>query len=235
MPKLGEALRAMVSDKEEALEVKGRPESVLMNPTRQRIFETICHSPASRLRTIARRLEMNATVVQFHLRKMKSHAYIDTFTRGKVIVYYPSDLHPTEQDLVLLSLIADETGRELVKLVVVRPGLTPREMSLETDHCFGSVRRLLLDMESNGLVAIVIDGRHSRVFPGDGLVKLERRSHQLLRAMRSRLMRRLARDRLSPVVEMDERREGMIILKVGRRTHRLRIPSESLMPWTVLR
>jgi len=235
MPKLGEALRAIVSDKEDALEIKGRPESVLMNPTRQRIFENICQYPASRLRPIARRLGMNATVVQFHLRKMKLYDYVSLFSGVEAVSYYPTDLRPAEQDLVLLSILADEVGREIIKLIVEKPGLTPAELAQNAHHSVGATWRILAKMESRGLAAIIIDGRHSRVFPGDGLVRLERRTHQLLRGMKSRLMRRLARDKLSPVVEMDGRRESTIVLNIGGKSHKMKIPTESLMPWMTSR
>ena len=231
MPRLGEALRAVVSDKEEALEIKGRPESVLMSPTRQRIFEQICHYPASRLKTISKKLGMNATVVQFHLRKMRQHQYASSSQIDGNTVYYPFDLRPTDYDVASLSVLADDTGRELLKLVVETPGLTASELALKTKKSTVGIRKYLLEMESLGLVALIIDGRRNRVFPGEGLPRVEKRSRHLLRGLKSRLMRRLARDRLSPSIEMDERRESIIILKVGGRSHRLKLPAESLLPW----
>lgn len=231
MPRLGEALRAVVSDKEEPLEIKGRPESVLMSPTRQKIFEHICHFPASRLRAIAKKLNMNTTVVHFHLRKMKQHQYATTFQVNGKKVYFPFDLRPTEEDLVSLCILADDAGRELLKNVVDAPGLTASELASKTHRSAAGTRKIILEMESQSLVALIVDGRRNRIFPGDGLPRMERRSRQLLRGLKSRLMRRLARDRLSPTIEMDERRESIIILKVGGRSYRLKIPAETLLPW----
>ncbi len=235
MPRLGEALRAIVGEGEEPLEVKGRPEGILMSPTRQRIFEHLCHYPASRLRPMARKLEMNATVVQFHLRKMTAHQYLAAIDVEGSATYYPMDLRATREDMEALAFLADDSGREVLKRIVEKPGLTPAELAPEIGRSAAATRKLLKAMESKGLVAIIIDGRHNRAFPGDGLAKLEKRSRQLLRGMRTRLMRRLARDRLSPEMEMDARRENTILLRVGGKIYRLHLPSDTLMPWLSMR
>jgi len=235
MPKLGEALKAMVGEGEEALQVKGRPESILMSATRQRIFEHLCHYPASRLRPIARGLGMNVTVVQFHLRKMVQHQYLAVGEVAGSSVYYPTDLRPTEEDIHILAMLAEESRREILKMVVEKPGLTPAELAPEIGRSVAAVRKLTLQMESRGLLAVIVDGRHNRLFPGEGLPKLEKKTRQLLRGMKSRLMRRLARDRLSPEVELDARREYVIILNVGGKHYRLSLPSDTLMPWLPLR
>jgi hypothetical protein len=235
MPRLGEALKAMVGEGEEALQVKGRPESILMSPTRQRIFEHLCHYPASRLRPIARSLEMNATGVQFHLRKMTQHQYLTTGDVGGSSVYLPSDLRPADEDIPVLAMLAEESGREMLKTIVEKPGMTSAELAPEIGRSVAAVRKLSLRMESRDLVAVIVDGRHNRLFPGEGLPKLERRTRQMLRGMKSRLMRRLARDRLNPEVELDARRENTIMLRVGGKHYRIRLPSDTLMPWLSLR
>jgi DNA-binding MarR family transcriptional regulator len=235
MPRLGEALKAMVGEGEDALDAKGRPESVLMNPTRQRIFEHLCHYPASRLRQIARRLGMNATVVQFHLRKMIGHQYLAVKDIDGSNVYFPSDLRLSGEDMAALAGLADDAGRGALRRIVEKPGLTPAELALEIGRSVAATRKLMLSMESQGLVAVIMDGRHTRLFPGEALPILERRTRRLLRGMKSRLMNRLARDRLSPEVELDARRENIIILKIGGKRYRLTIPSESLMPWAISR
>ena len=220
---------------EEALEVKGRPESVLMSPTRQRIFEHLCQYPCSRLRHVARRLDMNATVVQFHLRKMMMHQYLVVRSVRGSAVYCPADLRPSDEEFQTLATLADDTSRSVLRLAVEKPGLTPAEIAPEVGRSVAATRKLLAEMESQGLIAVVVDGRHHRTFPGEALPKLERRTRQLVRGMKSRLMRRLARDRLRPEVEMDARRESSITLHVGGKSYRLRLPSESLMPWLSLR
>lgn len=235
MPKLGEALKAMVGEGEEPIQVKGRPESILMNPTRQRIFEYLCYRPASRLRPTARGLGMNATVVQFHLRKMMQHGYLAAAEVDGIHIYYPSDLRPAEDDIPILAMLAEDSRREILKMIVDKPGLTPAEIAPEIGRSVAAVRQLALQMEAQGLVAVIVDGRHNRLFPGEGLPKLERKTRQMLRGMKSRLMRRLARDRLSPEVELDARRENIIMLRVGGKRYRLRLPSDTLMPWLSLR
>lgn len=231
MPRLGEALKAIVGGGEEAIEVKGRPESILMNPTRQRIFEHLCNHPASRLRPMARKLGMSATVVQFHIRKMLQHQYVAARDVAGTAAYLPSDLRPSDDDIVPMAFLADDTGRSLLKLTVEKPGMTPAELAPETGRSEAATRGMLDRMEKHGLIAIVVDGRHKRVFPGEGLLKLDRRTRILLRGMKGRLMKRLARDHLSPEIEMDARREGTITLHFGGKSYRLRLPSESLMPW----
>ncbi len=231
MPKLGEALKAVVREGEDAFEVKGRPESVLMNPTRQKIFEFICHHPGTRLRPMARKLGMSATVVQFHLRKMDFHQYLITKNIVGNIVYYPSDLRPSDEDLIALAFLADEPSREILRLAVEKPGLRPSEIAPEIGRSVAATRKLILAMESSELIAIIIDGKHGRIFPGDALPKLERRTRKLLRGMKGRLMRRLAKDRLRPEIGMDARRESTIIIRVGEKNYHLRLPSETLMPW----
>ncbi len=231
MPKLGEALKAVVKEDEDTLEVKGRPESVLMNPTRQKIFEFLCHQPATRLRPMARKLDMSATVLQFHLRKMTTYEYVATVKTESGTLYYPTDLRPTDDDISTLAILADDFGREMLKRVVEKQGLTPAELAHEIGRSIVVTRKMVASMETQGLLAVIMDGRHNRLFPGDKLSKLEKRTRQLLRGMKSRLIRRFSRDRLRPEVEMDSRRESTIILHVGNRKYRIRLPSDTLLPW----
>jgi len=231
MPRLGEALKAIVGEGEETVGVKGRPESILMNPTRQIIFEHLCHRPASRLRPISRKLGISATVVQFHLRKMLQHQYVSAKEVDGSAAYYPSDLKASLEDVAAMALLADDDARSALKLAVEKPGLTSAELAPEIGRSVVAVRGILKSLEEQGLVAIVIDGRHNRVFPGDGLLRLDKRTRQLLRGMKGRLMKRLARDHLNPQIEMDARREGTISLHFGGKINRLRLPSEGLVPW----
>jgi len=231
MPRLGEALKAIVGEGEEAIGVRGRPESMLMNPTRQRIFEHLCHWPASRLRPMSRKLGVSATVVQFHLRKMMQHQYVSAKEVDGSAVYYPADLKASEEDVTAMALLANDDARSVLRLAVEKPGLTSAEIAPEVGRGVAAIRSILKSLEEPGLVAIVIDGRHNRVFPGDGLFKLDKRTRQLLRGMKGRLTKRLARDHLNPQIEMDARREGTISLHFGGKTHRLRLPSEGLVPW----
>jgi len=231
MPRLGEALKAIVGEGEETIGVRGRPESILMNPTRQRIFEHLCHWPASRLRPMSRKLGISATVVQFHLRKMMQHQYVSAKEVDGSAVYYPSDLRASEEDVTAMAFLASDNARSVLMLAVEKPGLTSSELAPEIVRGVAAVRGILKSLEKQGLVAIVIDGRHNRVFPGDGLLRLDKRTRQLLRGMKGRLIKRLARDHLNPQIEMDARREGTINLHFGGKTHRLRLPSEGLVPW----
>jgi len=235
MQKLGEALKKVVGEGEETLEVKGRPESVLMNPTRQKIFELLCFFPASRLRPLARKLDMSPTVVQFHLRKMTVHEYLKTMKTGGGTVYYPTDLRLNNDDIAILTILADDFGREILKRIVEKQGMTPAELAHEIGRSVGITRKMVISMENHDLLAIIMDGRHNRLFPGEGLSKLEKRIRQLLRGLKSRLIRRCSRDRLRPEVEMDSRRESTIILHVGSKKYRLRLPSDTLMPWLMHR
>jgi len=225
---LGEALRAVVTQEAEAPPVHSAGESVLMSPPRQRVFEYLCSRPCSTPAQIARALGLSAPTVQWHLVKLRRAEYLLELGAGRSRLFFPAGLPLDARDLSVLSTLHGLGGWPILAATLARPGLTLRQLADATGLGLGAARVQTRRLSGSGLLVVVVDGRYRRFYPGPEVSRLDRESRRKLRAFRTTLLRRLERDRLGPTTRLSRGREAELELHVGDRTHRLRLPADSL-------
>jgi DNA-binding transcriptional ArsR family regulator len=193
---LGSALRSMMSGPPPTMEARtGRKaeESVLMNPTRLRLFQTLCNRPCSHVRSLSRAMMVSAPSVLWHLRKLSENGLVRSGRTGNRTIYYPTEMLE-EQDLPLLGMLSDERCSGAVRCASERPGISQSELS-SASRCDG---RMLARLARAGLLEVVRDGRHRRFYPG---LTLQRRRDALdkrTKRFRSHVLDVMTRDGLKP-------------------------------------
>jgi len=193
---LGSALRRMMGEPAPAIEERtGRKaeESVLMNHTRLRVFQTLCNRPCSHLRSLSRVMHVSAPSVLWHLRKLSEKGLIRSGRAGNRTIYYPAEMLE-EQDIPLLGMLSDERCSGAVRCASERPGISQSELSAAS-RCDG---RMLARLARAGLLEVLRDGRHRRYYPGGTLQRRRDVLDKRTKRFRSHVLDLMSRDGLKP-------------------------------------
>ena len=138
-------------------------ESVFMNRNRRKIFEYLCRKPCAHLRQIARDIGLSAPSAKWHLGRIKQRGFIYSAEIGGHLVFYPRRLILRES-LKFFSYLSREKTGDLLKLIILKPGITQRELADELGRNPQSVSKLLGKIKSENLVHYIKDGREKKNF-----------------------------------------------------------------------
>ena len=216
---LGFALRRMLG----SAPVAGRKlspggETVLMNETRLRIFQSLCNRPGSHVRGLSREVGVAPPSVLWHLGKLVGCGAVRKGVSGNRAVYYPSGmLEPG--DLELLAFVGDPARFPAVRLAMERPGIRQFELTNDT----GVNSHALTALVARGALVRVRDGRHRRYYPAPVLAQKKELYERRARRFRQLLLAILAREGLSPEEERYDRTFLDVRLTVGTRVEILRL------------
>ncbi len=230
MPKkMGEALREVVGEGvSERREEKKRPESVLMNPNRQKIFQFLCNFPCSHQKRIANRLGLSDPTVRWHLQKLVRSGYVDRrMVKGKA-VYYPAEMIANDGTIETFFWMGNRDNSLLFLTILTHQGSTIDELSERLERGRSTIRSNLSNLEKLGLIVPLVDGRFKRYFPTDAVMAIDSKNKKRLRQFKKFLMRKLESDRLNPEVHISRSREAEIQIKIGKTRTYLMIPPEPL-------
>ncbi|MFQ6127594.1 MAG: winged helix-turn-helix transcriptional regulator [Thermoplasmata archaeon] len=172
-------------------------ESVLMSPIRQNLFMFLCKHPGSTLKSISAKNDISQSTAAWHLRQLEEASYVTQKKVRNRVIYLPMGLiDPTYSEL--LGLLNNETAKELFLLILMRPGLSQRELAKTLDLSDQSVQRLVGRMEDYDLISRLTDGKFVRYFSSDGLKKAKDRNYRREREFRKDILRKLKSDGLKP-------------------------------------
>ncbi|MFQ6106511.1 MAG: winged helix-turn-helix transcriptional regulator [Thermoplasmata archaeon] len=194
---IGKAFERVLQGEDE--EERAGLESVLMSPIRQNLFTYLCKHPGSTLKAIASRNNISQSTGAWHLRQLEGAGYITQKRVRNRLVYFPTGLIDPE-DSDLLELLNNEAAKELLLLILTKPGLSQRELAKTLGLSDQSVQRLVRRMEDAGLISRMTDGRFVRYFPSDGLKRAKDRNYRREKEFRRDVLRKMEVDGLSPKV-----------------------------------
>lgn len=210
---VGKALEEVLSGEED--EERAGLESVLMSPIRQNLFVFLCKYPGSRLRRISSGNCISQSTASWHLRRLEEASYVTRRRIHNRSIFFPTGLVDIE-DSELLELLNRETAKDLLLLVLTRPGLSQRELANTLGVSDQSVQRLVRQMEQHNLISRVTDGRFVRFFVSDGLKKAKDRNYEREREFRRDVLRKLENDGLEPRIIRQSSSEFMVEIQRSR-------------------
>lgn len=227
--KMGEALKEVVGEGlSEREEERKRPESVLMNRNRQKIFQFLCNFPCSHQKRIAGRLGLSDPTVRWHLQKLVRSGYLDSRTVKGKSVYYPAEMIANDGAIETFFWMGNRDNSLLFLAILEHRGLTIEDLSERLKKGRSMIRSGLVNLEKLGLIVPITDGRFKRYFPTDAVATIDSRNKKRLRQFKKFLMRKLESDRLNPEIHMSSSREAEIQIKIGKTRTFLMIPPEPL-------
>jgi len=168
-------------------------ESLLLNPTRLRIFQAVYNLPCSSVRQLSRTVGVAPPSVRWHLSKLAGGGLVaSTGPASRRLYHVRGGLD--EEDVEVLSFIGREDRRAAVRALCQEPGLTQLQL-VRASGCNGHTIRALA---ARGIIESVKDGRHRRYFPGALLARRTQLHEDRARRSRQLLLSTLAREGLHP-------------------------------------
>jgi predicted transcriptional regulator len=164
--KIGDALKRAIAQERAVGDVersrKGE-ESLLLNPTRLEIFQFLCKNPCSKLRAVAKALELAVPTVDWHLRKMTEKGLITAKTVGKYKIFYPAEMIDRE-DVELLAILSGDKAKLICTAVANNPGITQGKLGKMVGMYQQEVGWYTSQLTEKGVFSCVKDGRFKHYF-----------------------------------------------------------------------
>ena len=226
MRKLGEALKAVVSEAYDA-ETSAAPRGALMNANRRRVFEHVAWHPCCTVADVTRALRLSGATAAWHLHKLVEAEYVNEVRVGRVGRYLASGLGLDPEEVAVLAALAHAISGQAFAIALTTPGLTAEELAGRLGR--KSARRPLRALVAASLVVPVVDGRYRRYYPGPAVSTLEKNAGRRMRDFRRRLLRRLEGDRLAPQVRTAPGDVLEVDVVFGDERATMRLPMGSLL------
>ncbi len=213
--KIGDALKRAIAQERAVGDVersrKGE-ESLLLNPTRLDIFQYLCKNPCSRLRGIAKALELAVPTAEWHLRKMTEKGLVTAKNVGKYKIYYPADMID-RKDVELLALLSGDKAGLICSVVASDPGITQGKLGKKVGMYQQEVGWYTSQLTEKGVLSRVRDGRFKRYYISetlDGVLHSDRKRRNLFKKT---LLKALMSDGADP--EIIRGRGDVLVIQIG--------------------
>lgn len=186
------------------VEVKRGESSLLMNPSRRRIFEFICNFPCSHLRALSRAIGFSTQTVKWHLMKLIEGGFISESSDGRKKIYLPLEnvIEPGEYHLFCLLNI--DSVRRIYLAIEKQPMKTQRELCKSLGTYQQILSRGLLSLENGGIIAYEKIGREKAYISTGKIRELEEAYDIRSKTFEKALIDALQADSLNPTIESSE-------------------------------
>ena len=127
--------------------------------TRRRIYEYVVANPGTHLRAIKDELDMPMGQLEYHLHYLEQRDILDAKEDRYYKRFFPHDMSATDRRV--LSAIRQEKPRQIVLLVIQRPGVDHRSIQEELGLGASSLSFYMKDLIGKDIVRKVREGRRS--------------------------------------------------------------------------
>ena len=213
--KIGDALKKAIAQESAVGEVEKEKEteSLLLNPTRLEIFQFLCKNPCSRLRSIAKPLDLAVPTVDWHLGKMVDKGLVTVKTVGKNKIFYPKEMIDSE-DIEVLAILSGDKSRLILRTIVDDPGITQTNLGKKVGMYQQEVGWYTTNLTEKGVLSCIRDGRFKHYYISDNLENVLRSDRKRRNHFKKTLIKALKRDGLNP--EIVRSRGSVLILEISR-------------------
>ncbi len=197
------------------VEVKRGESSLLMNPSRRKIFEYICNYPCSHLRAIARTTGYSPQTVRWHLGKlMQGDLISENAHRGKKL-YSPFKKIIEPEECNVLAMLNREDIRDTYLFIEKKPKKTQKELCKALDSYQQILSRILLSLENSDLITHEKVGREKAYIVTPKVREIEKDFTSKIKKFEIALMEALEADSLNPSIEDSDKNHLSIKLDIG--------------------
>jgi predicted transcriptional regulator len=213
--KIGDALKKAITQERavgDVAKTKSDDESLLLNPTRLEIFQFLCKNPCSRLRSIAKSLELAQPTVDWHLRKMTQKGLITQKKVGKNKVFYPSEMIDSE-DIELLALLTSDKVKLICSAVSENPGISQGKLGKKLGMYQQEIGWYTSKLSEKGVLKKIVDGRFRRYYLSEDLGNIVRSNRKRINLFKKTLITALKRDGMNP--EIIRSRGNTLVIQIG--------------------
>jgi DNA-binding MarR family transcriptional regulator len=197
------------------VEAKRGESSLLMNPSRRKIFEYICNFPCSHLRAIARATDYSPQTVRWHLGKLMQGGLISEHAHGGKKLYSPLKNIIEPEECGVLAILNREDIRNTFLSIEKRPNQTQKELCKALDSYQQILSRVLLSLENSDLITYEKVGREKGYFVTPKVREIEEAFTSKSKTFEIALMEALEADSLNPSIESSNKNHLSIKLDIG--------------------
>jgi predicted transcriptional regulator len=211
------------------VEVKRGESSLLMNPSRRRIFEFICNYPCVHLRAISRAVGFSTQTVKWHLNKLIEGGFISESSDRRKKIYLPLKNLIEPDECHLFCLLNEDIPRRIYLAIDKQPMKTQMELCKSQGLYQQILSRNLLSLENAGIITYEKIGRKKAYITTGRIGELEEAYDVRSKAFEKNLIDALEADSLNPTIEISEENILGIRLDIGKDEGPiLRIPKNPL-------
>jgi DNA-binding transcriptional ArsR family regulator len=214
--KIGDALKRAITQERAVEEIersKKDEESLLLNTTRLEIFQYLCKNPCSKLRAIAKSLELAAQTVDWHLRKMTERGLVSSKKLGKDKVYYPSEMIESG-DIEVLALLRGDKVNLICTTIASNPGISQGDLGKKLGMYQQEIGWYTSKLTEKEVLHRVIDGRYRRYYLSEKLGDVLLTNRKRISHFKKTLVSALKRDGMNP--EIIRSRKDSLVIQIGR-------------------
>lgn len=215
---LAKALKRKIGFDEDILsKIQGKrgEVSLLMNPTRRKIFEYVCNFPASHLRAISRGTGYSTQTVKWHLGKLVEGGLLSRKNFGIKKIYSPLKNILNAEESELLALMNDEEIKKVYLYIKDHPLKTQKDLCNNLGMYQQSLSRILLILEKSDLLIYKKKGREKKYLSTNKFEDLVEAFDKRSSFWQNTLLAALEADSLNPQLESSDSPSLIIKLDVG--------------------
>ncbi|UCG70516.1 MAG: winged helix-turn-helix transcriptional regulator [Thermoplasmata archaeon] len=212
--KIGDALKKAIARESVSEEVRKKrgEESLLLNPTRLSIFQYLCKKPCSKLRVIARELDLAVPTADWHLRKLSEKGLISAKKVAKSKVFYPAEMIDSE-DIEVLTMLSGDKAKLICSTIAANPGISQSELGKKVGMYQQEVGWYTSRLTEKGVLSRIIDGRYRRYYISEDLEGILRSDRKRRNHFKKTLLRALKSDGAKP--EIIRSRKDTLVIELG--------------------
>jgi predicted transcriptional regulator len=135
-------------------------QSLLMNPSRRKIFQYLCNHPCSHLREISRATSNSPQTVRWHMRKLIEANLITESVYGKKKIFTPLRNIITTEECKIINLLREEEKKNVYLAIEHNPKVTQKKLC-ETLNIYQ--QKLSLVLRKLIISGLIFEDKISRV------------------------------------------------------------------------
>ena len=138
------------------------PKNVLNHPDRAVVYNAIAARPGIDTATIAETTGMNRETLRYHLDKLEAATRVVVMRDRGIVRYFENHGRYTPLERTVLQHLWNPTGRQMLALIAMQPGITQAELSHAIAVAPPTARWYLHRFRDDGIVMEQRDGKHMR-------------------------------------------------------------------------
>lgn len=155
------------------------PESILIHPTRRKIYELCVLSPGTNFSKIAEFLEIANSTISWHLKRLEESGLVKSIKISGKRIYVPVELRDDIAEEIYVTL-DNEIARKIFVFILNNPDTYPLDIARNIGIHHESVRYHLDRMKKLNLIEISKESKIVRVKEGEKAIQLKKASLNIL-------------------------------------------------------
>jgi len=145
--------------------------NLLDHESRRLIYDEIVATPGVDLRKLIEITGMNENTLRYHLERLHDGGKIQTTTTGGVCHYFENHGKYSAEEQILMARMLNDASSRILQIILNHPGLSRGELAELLGVAGPTVTRSVQHLIDDRLIHIERDGRFTRYYPEESILK----------------------------------------------------------------